>query len=100
MNIEMEHDRVKELFESYNGYEISNWKHIVMELAHIANTTNIFTINARSGFGYLNAVVYNEMCRKCHDEKAFQWLMNFSKAWLNRESLPLFNGRCWTEECE
>lgn len=77
----------------------SNWKHIVLELQQISNSNySPFDNNARNGFNYLGAVVYNTVCNKCHDKKAFIWFKDFAKAWLENTSLPEFPKSCWFSE--
>lgn len=77
----------------------SGWKHIVMDLQMISNSScSPFTDDAKSGFNYLGEVVYNTICDKCHDEKAFVWLKEFAKAWLDSTALPKFPMLCFFSE--
>lgn len=77
----------------------SGWKHIVMNLQEISNSTNSpFDQNAREGFNYLGSVVYHTVCDKCHDEKAFVWLKQFAKSWLDTTELPKFPTSCFFSE--
>lgn len=77
----------------------SGWKHIVMELSDISNTTSdIFSKDARSGFNYLAEVVFTTICSKCNDTKAFIWLKSFAYAWIHKEELPKFPTNCYFSE--
>lgn len=77
----------------------SEWKHCVMDLQEISNSIdNPFDINAREGFNYLGQVVYTTICDKCHDEKAFVWLKEFAKAWIDSDKLPKFPTSCFFSE--
>jgi hypothetical protein len=92
--------RLDSLFYEYSHNKDANFKYIVTEWASLCQTTNIFSDNAKTGFHYLNALVYNQMCRNCNDEKALLWIKKFSKAWLEKTELPLFDENCWTETCK
>lgn len=77
----------------------SNWKHNVLDLQTISNSRdNPFTENARGGFNYLGQVVFCRICDKCGDEKAFVWLKEFAKAWLDAVELPTFPTSCFFSE--
>lgn len=97
--------KIQELFKRCicNPNEIypSNWKYIVLKLQTISNLgTKPFSDDARSGFNYLGAVIYNTICDKCHDKKAFIWLKEFAQAWLDKEELPKFPTSCFFNEGE
>lgn len=93
-------NRIDSLFYDYLNNKDANWKHIVSELYSLTEKTIILSQNARNGLYYLNGVIYNQLCSKCDDTKAFKWLANFSKAWLEKKELPLFDKSCWEESCE
>ncbi len=77
----------------------SDWKHSVMYLQTISNSRDTpFTNDAREGFNYLGEVVFNTICDKCHDEKAFIWLKEFAKAWIDNTELPKFPTLCFFSE--
>jgi hypothetical protein len=77
----------------------SCWKYCVMDLQEISNSIDTsFDKNAREGFNYLGQVVYTTVCDKCHDEKAFIWLKQFAKAWLDSTELPKFPTLCFFSE--
>lgn len=77
----------------------SGWKHSVMDLQKICNSTNSpFDQNAREGFNYLGEVIYHTVCDKCHDEKAFIWFKQFAKAWVDTDELPKFPTLCFFSE--
>lgn len=76
----------------------SNWKHMVMDLSDISNTTDYFARDARNGFNYLAQVVYCTICDKCGDTKAFVWLKTFAHAWIHNEELPTFPTSCYYSE--
>jgi hypothetical protein len=79
----------------------SDWKHMVMNLSNISNTTrDFFSEDAREGFNYLAEVVYCTICDKCNDEKAFVWLKTFARAWIHQEELPKFPTSCYFSESD
>lgn len=94
--------KLYEIFEKINSdpdkYP-SSWKNYVMTLQEISNSIdNPFDKNAREGFNYLAEVIYHTVCDKCHDEKAFIWLKQFAKAWLDSTELPKFSSLCFFSE--
>ncbi len=88
-------EKVDELFDNYledcEYYKRPMYsKFLAMDLANIAvQRKNPFTENACAGIHYLSMLVWGNVCDTC-DRNTINWLYIFAKAWLARETLPLF----------
>jgi hypothetical protein len=96
---------INKLFQDYvadSDKYPSGWKHTVTRLQRIANLNPLspFDDNAKAGFNYLEIVVMCRICDKCEDNKAFEWMKSFAKAWVDGTELPKFCHSCFFNEEE
>jgi hypothetical protein len=70
----------------------SDWKHLCMSLTTLANGPDSpFRRDAYEGLHWMNMIVFNRLCETCNDNKAFEWMKAFAKAWVTGETLPKFS---------
>ena len=94
---------INDLFYRYiNANEDTDWKEIIFNLCNICDKENSpFSKNAKKGITYWSWMVFGTQCNKCNDKKAFYWLHDFAKAWLNNNSyLPEFDESCFVGNCD
>lgn len=94
-------DEIRDIFNLYltDPDGEGDWKETVLNLMEIADSDESpFSLDAKFGFFYMSNVVFYIVCRKCYDRKAYDWLDNFAKAWLEGSKLPEFPRYCWVNE--
>lgn len=78
-----------------------DWKHLCLDLGQLTcDDDSRLTDDALDGFGYMNQVIFNTVCLKCYDKKAFAWLKAYADAWTAGKELPLFPMECFVGRCD
>lgn len=100
--------RIDDILEPYflEAYDYDTfypvcWKKTIFSLNLLINgKKNPFERNVTEGIRYLTACIWHTVCRRC-DHTVFEWFYRFSKAWLNRNELPIFlDCTCSQEDSE
>jgi hypothetical protein len=89
---------IQELFKKWLE-DPDDWKETILSLQSLLNN-RCFTDNAKSGIGLLVASVFGTMCKKCDDWKVWNWMNAYARAYLDNKELPVFDTRCWIEQCD
>ena len=96
------HDDVCQLIQKWkSGNE--GWKGFIIELSNMANDdpeNKVFSQNAEEGISYLLGTIFGTLCKKCKDEKSWNWLKAYTDAFVNGHPLPEFNMGCLEDNCE
>jgi len=98
----MEENKINKLFKRIiNATEDTDWKDIILDICEICDEPNSpFSLNAKKGFTYWSWVIFGTQCGKCGDEKAYYWLNEYAKAWINKRPLPEFHEGCFIGNCD
>lgn len=93
---------ITDLFYRFvHATEDTDWKEIIMDLCEICDRENSpFSLNAKKGIMYWSWIIFGTQCNKCHDRKAYYWLLDYAKAWLNKGPLPQFYEGCFIGDCD
>ena len=75
-----------------------DWKDTILSLQDVELDVPI-SPNAKYGFQFLRSSVFGTMCRTCDDWTAWAWMNAYAAAYLKGAQLPVFDERCWKENC-
>ena len=86
----------------YDDYGDHGWKSMMIDLYDLCYAKGCpFSDDACFGFRYLQETIYFTICKKCGDEKAFSWLNEYARRWLEGSTdFPPFPRECYYGKCE